>query len=141
MIKLDEDVVAMSKKSKMWYGYLDAGAKSSPVLMDPKLETGNPNTLYLYNLNRDKILEYQKTIIEAKLRELNGKESDLADELKKAYNKARKDFVPRRTATKTITETTETGVAKKVSVPNLELESIDDTEVDLNEEIDLGDDD
>ncbi|HEY5604701.1 MAG TPA: hypothetical protein VIM41_16485 [Gammaproteobacteria bacterium] len=131
----------MSKKSKTWYGYLDAGTKSSPVLMDPKLDTGNPNTVYLYNLNRGKILEYQKAIIEPKLRELNGKESDIADELKKAYNKARKDFTPRRSPGKTNSESSAAGPAgKKVQIPDLELESIGGDDVEINAEIELDDD-
>ncbi|WP_455221239.1 hypothetical protein [Kaarinaea lacus] len=131
----------MSKKPKIWYGYLEAGNKSSPVLMDPKLDTANPNTLYLYNLNRDKILEYQRAIIEPKLRELNGKESDLAEELKKAFNKARKDFAPRRSSSKAIADTPTTTASKKVAVPDLELETIGDDNIDLDDDIDIDDDD
>ena len=132
----------MSKKSKIWYGYLEAGTKSSPVLMDPKLDTGNPNTLYLYNLNRDKILEYQRLVIEPKLRELNGKESDLAEELKKAFNKARKDFTPRRSSSKVLTDIpATTTTAKKAPVPDIELESIVDDDIALDDDIDIDDDD
>jgi hypothetical protein len=131
----------MSKKSKIWYGYLDAGAKSTPVLMDPKLDTANPSTLYLYNLKRDKILEYQRTIIEPKLRELNGKESDLAEQLKKAFNKARKDFAPRRSSSKAIADTPTTTESKPSKVPDLELETIADDDINLDDDIDIDDDD
>ena len=131
----------MSKKSKIWYGYLDAGAKSSPVLMDPKLDTANPSTLYLYNLKRDKILEYQRAIIEPKLRELNGKENDLAEQLKKAFNKARKDFAPRRSSSKAIADTPTTTESKSSKVPEVELEDIADDDINLDDDIDIDDDD
>jgi len=132
----------MSKKAKIWYGYLEAGSKSSPVLMDPKLDTSNPGTLYLYNLKRDKILEYQRAIIEPKLRELNGKESELAEELKKAFNKARKEFSPRRSSSKAIADTpTTTAAPKKTPVPDLELETVGDDDIDLDDDIDIDDDD
>lgn len=130
----------MSKKSKIWYGYLDAGTKSSPVLMDPKLDTANPSTLYLYNLKKDRILEYQRAIIEPKLRELNGKENDIAEELKKAFNKARKDFAPRRSSSKAIAETPTTTTEKKpAAVP--ELDTIGDDDIDLDDDIEIDDDD
>jgi hypothetical protein len=131
----------MSKKSKIWYGYLEAGTKSSPVLMDPKLDTANPNTLYLYNLKRDKILEYQRAIIEPKLRELNGKENDLAEELKKAFNKARKEFTPRRSSSKVITDTPAATTTKKAPVPDLEPDSIADDDIELGDDIEIDDDD
>ncbi|MCC6302909.1 MAG: hypothetical protein IT489_08940 [Gammaproteobacteria bacterium] len=79
-------------KTPLWCGYLEAGDRSSAVLRDERLETGNPKTLYLYNLNRDEILQYSRDLVEPKLRELRGDESDLAEELKNAYTKARRTF-------------------------------------------------
>lgn len=84
----------MSQK-QFWFGFLDAGAKSSPVLMDPSLETGNPETVYLYNLNRDEIIEYRRAIVDAKLRELEASESEAMQELKAGFGKARRDFQSR----------------------------------------------
>lgn len=85
----------MSSNDTTWYGFMDAGGKSSAVARDERLSTGNPGTLYLFNLNRNEILEYKREIVEPKLRELNEKEKKLLDDLKSAYNKARKGFVPR----------------------------------------------
>jgi len=78
-----------------WYGYLEAGEKSSPVLRDTRLDTGDSGTLYLFNLKRGEILEYKKAIIESKLRELGTQESDISKTLKTAYVEARGNFVPR----------------------------------------------
>jgi hypothetical protein len=84
----------MSKKN-YWHGYIEAGAKSSPVLRDMALETGNESTIYLYSLKRNKILEYQISIVEPKLRELGEDELVLVSDLNSGYNKAKKDFEPR----------------------------------------------
>lgn len=89
----------MSGNNKFWCGFLDAGSKSSPVLLDHKLDTGNPKTLYMFNLKSERIIEYSRQIAEPKLRELNSNEASLLKELTKAYNKARKDFSPRTVRT------------------------------------------
>ena len=81
--------------NNLWYGYLEAGSKSSPVLMDRRLNTGDPNTMYLFNLVRGEIIEYKRSIIEPKLRELSAEEQTQGTELKSAYGKARSGFVPR----------------------------------------------
>lgn len=79
-------------KTSLWCGYLEAGNKSSAVLRDDRLETGNPRTLFLYNLARDEILQYSRELVEPKLRELRDDEADLTTELKNAYAKARRTF-------------------------------------------------
>jgi hypothetical protein len=78
-----------------WYGYLEAGEKSSPVLLDNRLDTGSAETMYLFNLKRGAILEYKRTIIEPKLRELTADEQTLVKELKAAYIDVRSAFDPR----------------------------------------------
>lgn len=82
---------------QLWYGYLEAGKKSTAVLLDRSLNTGNPDTLYLFNLARGEILEYSRKIVEPKLRELKGKEIDLTGDLKTGYETARGQFTPRAT--------------------------------------------
>ncbi len=80
-----------------WFGYLEAGPKSAPVLMDERLatSTGNPATRYLYNLARDQILEYKWEVVQPKLRPLKPEEQELAERLKAGYEEARKAFSPR----------------------------------------------
>jgi len=80
---------------QFWCGYLEAGEKSSPVLHDNRLDTGNPDTIYLFNLKRNEVLEYKRAIIEPKLRELGTPEEALEKALKASYLDARSRFAPR----------------------------------------------
>lgn len=79
----------------LWFGFLEAGAKSSPVVMDSKLSTGNEATLYLFNQNRNAIIEYRRDIVETKLRTLKPEEGTLEKALSQAYKKALAGFAPR----------------------------------------------
>jgi hypothetical protein len=81
-----------SKDKSLWYGYLKAGERSSPVLRDTGLDTGNPKTIYMFNLKRGEIIEYALEIVEKKLRELKSDESGYIGELDAGYKKARRDF-------------------------------------------------
>ncbi len=84
----------MSEKH-YWFGYLEAGEKSTPVLRDNRIDTGNSDTIYLFNLKRNEILEYRREIIEPKLRELNDGEKAVSNELQVAYAECRSHFNPR----------------------------------------------
>lgn len=90
--------------TKPIFKYLDAGAKSSPVVMDPGLPTGNDQTIYLYHHQRDQIIEYRRDIVEAKLRDLSAAEAKTTKELQQAYEKARASFNPRGAAAMAIPE-------------------------------------
>jgi hypothetical protein len=105
-------------KSDIWYGFLEAGAHSSPVVRDTTLETNNRNTIYLYNHARARFLEYSREIVEAKLRELKPGDVSLK-ELNKAFNAARKSFGPGRTAKKwrDATPVANTGGSEKTEMP------------------------
>jgi hypothetical protein len=85
-----------NRKTPLWLGFLDAGKSSSPVVRDSSLDTGNPATIYLFNLARGSILEYRKDIVEQKLRELTTDESSQAKELESAFQQAKAGFTPRR---------------------------------------------
>jgi hypothetical protein len=82
----------MRKENALWYGYLEAGKKSTPVVLDRRLPTGNEETIYLFNLTRSEILEYQRHIVEPKLRELKSDETAIVKQLKAAYSQARQNF-------------------------------------------------
>ena len=83
----------MSAKD-IWYGMLEAGEKSSPVVHDTSLEAGQ-NKIYLYNYVRNQFIEYSQAIVESKLRELA--EGDISrDELDRAFNAARQAFTSSR---------------------------------------------
>jgi len=82
-------------QDSLWFGFLDIGEKSSPVACSPKITTGKTDTIYLYNLNRNAIIEYKREIVEPKLRDLKKDEAGVLKELKSAYNKAAAKFTPR----------------------------------------------
>jgi hypothetical protein len=79
----------------VWYGYLQAGDRSSPVIRDDRLDTGNHKTLYLFNLSRNMILEYSREVVEPKLRELKPDEAASIQKLDDAYKKVRRGFKDR----------------------------------------------
>ncbi|MCW8943588.1 MAG: hypothetical protein OQL27_02375 [Sedimenticola sp.] len=125
----------MSKKN-YWHGYLEAGTKSSPVLRDLTIETGNESTIYLYSLKRDKVLEYQIIIVEPKLRELSEDEADSISELTAGYKKAKKDFTPRGSLRMKQVELT----PQPSTTAEPEPDDIEDIDIDDDIDLDLDDD-
>jgi len=81
------------RKNDIWYGFLQAGDKSSPVVRDMTLEDNGRSTIYLYNHVRGKFVEYALKVVESKLRELKPGDIPLA-ELDNAFRAARKTFSP-----------------------------------------------
>ena len=120
---------ASKGKASRWYGYLNAGTRSSPVLRDARLDTGNPKTLYLFNLVRGEILEYAREIVEKKLRDLKPAESGFIAELDAGYKKARRNFKGRCASVGNITKRTVTVLSEKI-------DQYDDSEI-IIDDIDL----
>lgn len=79
-------------KQNLWYGFLEAGKKSSPVAIDYNMDTGENHTLFIYNHNRQEILKYVRELAEPKLRELTAKEKELEASLKKGFTESLKTF-------------------------------------------------
>jgi len=136
-----------AKQDTLWFGYLEAGKKGSPVVRDVTLGTGTPATFYLFNLNRGAILEYRRDIAEPKLRELTEKEKETVDELRQAFEQARKGFTPREERkpkplppTRKKARVEEVDEMSDEDEPDLELEDDDDDD-DADIEIDDDDDD
>lgn len=120
------------KNKSLWFGFLNAGTKSSAVINDPMLSTGNDKTMYLYNHVRGSILEYQREIVESKLRELEDGDADVGD-MQKTYKKVRADFTPKGARLQKVAEQP----ASKPSPPPVE----DDLELDddFDDDLDLDD--
>jgi hypothetical protein len=79
-----------------WYGYLEAGSKSSPVAIDSRWDTGNPKTQFIFNMARREILEYSREIVTPKLRDLHSDEAtDMLEDLQHAYRQVQSAFRPR----------------------------------------------
>jgi hypothetical protein len=84
-----------AKRNTLWFGYLEAGDKGSPVVRDTSMDTGTSATIYLFNQKKGRILEYRRDIVEPKLRELTEEETELVAELRKEFEKVRTGFTPR----------------------------------------------
>ena len=86
-----------AKRSSLWFGFLEAGTKGSLVVRDHSIDTGSQSTIYLFNFEKGRILEYRRDIAEPKLRELTDEERERLKELRQAFKKARNRFTPRVT--------------------------------------------
>ena len=106
------------KSSPVWYGFLQAGDRSSPVIRDDRLDTGNRKTMYLFNLNRNTILEYSREVVEPKLRDLKPDESVTITELDAAYKKARRNFKDRGAGIRSILNRSSSTPASNEAVYN-----------------------
>ncbi len=106
------------KNSPVWYGFLQAGDRSSPVIRDDRLDTGNRKTMYLFNLNRNLILEYSREVVEPKLRDLKPDESVTISELDAAYKKARRNFKDRGASIRNILNRSSSTPASNEAVYN-----------------------
>ena len=104
-------------------------ATSKLVLKDADLDTCNPKTLYLFNLVRGEILEYEREIVEKKLRALKLAESACISELDAGYKKARRNFQGRGDSIRNITKRVATTSGKEIK-HNVDSEFIlEDAEV------------
>ena len=131
----------MSNNSDIWYGYLEAGEKSSPVLIDSKMDTGDAKTFYMYNLNSARIIEYKREIAEPKLRSLTSKEATWIEDLTKGYNKARKDFTTHtsRSNLASVATASKAPPSKPAKDPVDEGDLFDADDIDLDDDIDTDD--
>jgi len=82
--------------NNIWYGVLEAGEKTSPVVRDTSLDASQ-NKIWLYNYVRNQFIEYAQAIVEPKLRELT--KGDVSqDVLDKAFRAALQAFSSSRKA-------------------------------------------
>jgi hypothetical protein len=119
--------VKVMSTSNIWYGVLEAGEKSSPVVRDFSME-GNAKRVYLYNYARNQFIEYSLAIVEPKLRELA--EGDVSrEELEKAFNTAYQAF----TSSRKVSSWSDT----KRDTSNVKNEDDDDLDFDMSDDDDL----
>lgn len=124
--------------NNIWYGFLEAGEKSTPVVRDLSLETENAKTVFLYNFARGIFLEYSLEIVEPKLRAL--KPGDISpEELENAFKAARKQLNTGRLASKLKSAAAPTAAAAATAVEANDEE--DDVELDMEDWDDFPDED
>jgi hypothetical protein len=110
------------ERRSLWFGFLEAGDKCSPVVRDGALETGSPETIYLFNLKKGRILEYRRDIVEPKLRELSAEELAMVTELQEAFERARTGFTPRAA------RRTASPPRQRIKLPEVEIPDFDPDE-------------
>jgi hypothetical protein len=84
----------------IWYGEIQSSRGNIIVIRDNHLPPANKGRIYLYNTDRDAVIEYDETIVTPKLVELSEEDKQQVKvKHTKAWEAARKQFV--RTHTKT----------------------------------------
>ena len=119
----------MSAKD-IWYGVLDAGEKTSPVVRDATLDASQ-GKVWLYNHVRNQFIEYARAIVEPKLRELDT--GDIPrEELDEAFKAARQVF----SSSRKISTWSETKPAMS-PVKNQDVD--DELDIDISDDDDIED--
>ena len=133
-------MVILMSKHKLWYGFLEAGEKSSPVAIDRNMETGDKKTVYIYNHNKKEILKYVRELAEPKLRELTAEEKQLEGSMKKGFSESLDNIKFKVSKALNIPEK-ETPRPKDDAIPetaDLEIKGLDDD--DAYDDLDDSDD-
>jgi hypothetical protein len=81
----------------VWYGKMKIGAKSTPVIFDPQITPSIKGCIYLYNAERDAIVQYTWDIVQKLLADLDKTEKNtLKKSLDAKWKAARKKFTKGR---------------------------------------------
>lgn len=95
-------------KVDTWYGEIQSTKGNILVIRDSELPAANKGRMYLYNVERDALVEYDEAIVSPKLVELGEEERQLVQaKHQKSWEAARKQFI------RTLTKKTSTKKAKK----------------------------
>ncbi|HBR96323.1 MAG TPA: hypothetical protein DD979_02965 [Gammaproteobacteria bacterium] len=119
----------------IWYGMLETLRANSVLLRDDGLPEGSEGRVYLYNVDRDQIVEYVEAIVSTKLRELSQEEIQaLGKGIEKQYKAARKAFLAEFKSRQNVLNLKSEAPAKPVAA----VEDVDDTAQDMDDvEIDV----
>lgn len=112
-----------AKRTRLWFGFLEAGEKGGPVIRDRSLNTGQSSTIYLFNLRKGRIIEYKRDIVESKLRELTPDELDVVAEMESAFELAKSGFTP-RAAQRSVPRPRRRRKEPELDLPDLELDEV-----------------
>ena len=106
-----------------WYGQIQSSRGNITVIRDEQLPPANKGRMYLYNTDRDAVIEYDEAIVSTKLIELSEEDKQqVIEKHAKAWEATRKQFI--RAHTKTSATTTN---VKTESSLDLLLTDDDDT--------------
>ena len=80
------------KDNSLWVGYLALANKKVLVASDDRVDTGNRKTIFLYNQERNEIVEYSREIIQDKLKDAPAEDyndKEIATAYQQALRKAK----------------------------------------------------
>lgn len=84
----------MALGNRYWCGFLEAGRKSSHVLLDTHWRSAiSVDRVLLFNLLKDEVVAYDRALVRGKLRSLEPDEMFLVETLVERYWRARRVFV------------------------------------------------
>jgi hypothetical protein len=83
----------MKSNKNFWFGYIDTVKGKTLVVRNSLVDSNHKNTIFLYNSQRDTLVEYSREIIEPKLIPANEGEFEAA-KLEKAYKRALREKRP-----------------------------------------------
>lgn len=126
-----------STKDTLWYGKLETKRNASVVIRDNSLPEALKGRLYLYNVERDQIVEYVEEIVGSKLRELTQEEIDGLDkDIDKNFKAARKSFLKEHGGRGNVLNLREESAASKPAKRSDSLDEIEDDVGDVDGEMD-----
>ncbi|MDO6460038.1 hypothetical protein Q4485_04965 [Granulosicoccaceae sp. 1_MG-2023] len=132
--------MAASPNTSLWYGKLETKRNASVVIRDDSLPQALAGRLYLYNVERDQIVEYVEEIVGSKLRELTQEEIDALDsDLNKRFTAARKEFMKTHDNRSKVLNLREEEAGAKPAAEKADLDELDevsDVEADMEDDID-----
>lgn len=121
--------MAKTNDSAVWYGELRTKRGNTVVIRDDELPPAASGRIYLYNTEREAMVEYDKTIVSDKLFELEAEQQEQAEkQYKSGWEAARKQLTKANGKS-----TADTGEASKPA-NDLALEDTDDSDDDFDDD-------
>ena len=123
-------------KAAVWYGELRASRGNAIVIHDKQFPEASAGRIYLYNAERDSIIEYAEEIVKNNLHDLDKKAAKAAEETYgSAWNATRTQFMQKHDGWVEANATKHTPLINKPTPKPKPDEGADDK--DINSEVDL----
>ncbi len=86
--------MSSTANDNLWYGMLETSKSRTIVIRDSEFPEGLNGRIYLYNADRDQVVEYVEKIVNPKLRELTADEKSALDkDINSKFKSTRKQFL------------------------------------------------
>lgn len=118
----------------VWYGKMKVGAKTTPVIFDPLITPSIKGCIYLYNADRDEIVQYTWDIVQRLLMDLDKTEKNtLKKTLDVKWKAARRKFTKGRVYSFTTGKSEPRPPASPVESDERRWDSADDDSFELED--------